>query len=228
MELDELNDVELARLDVFLTNIGGDAMSLEAVDGYFAAMICGPEQIGPMEAVPAIWGEDFAFESVDEATEITDLLMRHWNTIATALQRSLTTDEVYWPLLFEDEDGQALGNDWAVGFMQGVDAQSGSWEVLFEDAEAAEIVVPMLMLAHEHDPDPEMRPEPIKDAQRGEIIEWMAAGLADAYRYFAEARMPPVDQVRREGPKIGRNDPCPCASGKKYKNCCGSGGPTVH
>ncbi|MBC6995220.1 SEC-C domain-containing protein [Lewinella lacunae] len=25
----------------------------------------------------------------------------------------------------------------------------------------------------------------------------------------------------RKGPKIGRNAPCPCGSGKKYKNCCG-------
>ena len=33
---------------------------------------------------------------------------------------------------------------------------------------------------------------------------------------------PDVDRtVRREEPKIGRNDPCPCGSGKKYKNCCG-------
>jgi SEC-C motif-containing protein len=28
--------------------------------------------------------------------------------------------------------------------------------------------------------------------------------------------------VQREGPKIGRNDPCVCGSGKKYKKCCGS------
>jgi uncharacterized protein YecA (UPF0149 family) len=27
--------------------------------------------------------------------------------------------------------------------------------------------------------------------------------------------------VKREGPKVGRNDPCPCGSGKKYKKCCG-------
>ena len=27
--------------------------------------------------------------------------------------------------------------------------------------------------------------------------------------------------VVNEGPKVGRNDPCPCGSGKKYKNCCG-------
>src|SRR6202023_1004637 len=30
-----------------------------------------------------------------------------------------------------------------------------------------------------------------------------------------------IPSVRRETPKVGRNDPCPCGSGKKYKNCCG-------
>jgi preprotein translocase subunit SecA len=32
---------------------------------------------------------------------------------------------------------------------------------------------------------------------------------------------PPLEQHRRESPKVGRNDPCPCGSGKKYKKCCG-------
>jgi SEC-C motif-containing protein len=31
-----------------------------------------------------------------------------------------------------------------------------------------------------------------------------------------------VETVRRESPKIGRNDPCSCGSGKKYKKCCGA------
>ena len=29
------------------------------------------------------------------------------------------------------------------------------------------------------------------------------------------------EPIRNEGPKVGRNDPCPCGSGRKYKNCCG-------
>ncbi|MDR3337587.1 MAG: SEC-C domain-containing protein, partial [Treponema sp.] len=37
-----------------------------------------------------------------------------------------------------------------------------------------------------------------------------------------EDRDDEVQTVRREGPKIGRNDPCPCGSGKKYKKCCGA------
>ena len=31
----------------------------------------------------------------------------------------------------------------------------------------------------------------------------------------------PNKPVRREAPRVGRNDPCPCGSGKKYKQCCG-------
>ena len=30
----------------------------------------------------------------------------------------------------------------------------------------------------------------------------------------------PVEPIRNRGEKVGRNDPCPCGSGKKYKKCC--------
>lgn len=39
--------------------------------------------------------------------------------------------------------------------------------------------------------------------------------------YFMDASAPKPVQSVRQGPKIGRNDPCPCESGKKYKKCCG-------
>jgi SEC-C motif-containing protein len=37
---------------------------------------------------------------------------------------------------------------------------------------------------------------------------------------FLDAQALHPGPIRREGPKIGRNDPCPCGSGKKYKKCC--------
>ena len=40
--------------------------------------------------------------------------------------------------------------------------------------------------------------------------------------YFYDAEVPSVKQVINESPKIGRNDPCSCGSGKKYKKCCGA------
>lgn len=39
--------------------------------------------------------------------------------------------------------------------------------------------------------------------------------------YYVDGVIHNAEPVRREGPKIGRNDPCPCGSGKKYKKCCG-------
>lgn len=39
--------------------------------------------------------------------------------------------------------------------------------------------------------------------------------------YYVEGTAHKPVGYRREGPKIGRNDPCPCGSGKKYKKCCG-------
>jgi len=34
--------------------------------------------------------------------------------------------------------------------------------------------------------------------------------------------VPETKTVKHEGSKTGRNDPCPCGSGKKYKKCCGA------
>ena len=49
----------------------------------------------------------------------------------------------------------------------------------------------------------------------------MAASQQAAARQSANAGAVSPVQVIRTAPKVGRNDPCPCGSGKKYKNCCG-------
>ena len=46
----------------------------------------------------------------------------------------------------------------------------------------------------------------------------------DGIWYFVDGRTPPIKQRVRETPKIGRNDPCFCGSGKKFKKCCGNSG----
>jgi preprotein translocase subunit SecA len=46
----------------------------------------------------------------------------------------------------------------------------------------------------------------------------------DQARMAGSGDLQPVQQVVRGAAKIGRNDPCPCGSGKKYKRCCGASG----
>ena len=86
-------------------------------------------------------------------------------------------------------------------------------------------MLPVLMLYHEHDEDPELRPGPIGPEKREEIIVQMAAGILRAYRYFRQHQRRVAStygpEPQRSPGKIGRNEPCPCGSGKKYKRCCG-------
>ncbi len=226
-----LTDAELDRLGDFLKSCkGGRAMNIEQVDGFFAALIAGPETVMPSEYYPEVFGGEMSdvceFGSLDEANEILGLMMRHWNSVAATLHKG----DVYVPLLLEDENGVALGNDWARGFMRGMGMRHDAWAKLVNDEAHVGCLIPMMMLYHEHDEDPEMRPEPISPEKREEIIVHMAAGLVRTYEYFRAHREayagPHTREHRRTASKVGRNEPCPCGSGKKYKKCCG--GATVN
>ena len=61
------------------------------------------------------------------------------------------------------------------------------------------------------------------DTKRQETVKITGAALEAIHSVDGGSKIgTDVDRtVRNEGPKIGRNDPCPCGSGKKYKNCCG-------
>ncbi len=226
-----LTESEFDRLGEFLESChGGLAMNIEEVDGFFAALIAGPDLVAPSEYLPEVFGseklDDHVFEDLDQANDILGLLTRHWNTIAATLYN----DDLYSPILFEDENGVCAGNDWAWGFMCGVDMRHESWAEFINDDEHSGWMLPVLILYHEHDEDPEMRPPPITPEKREDIIAHMVAGLLGAYRHFRPERRSFANNLTREpqrnAGKMGLNDPCPCGSGKKYKRCCG--GATIH
>jgi uncharacterized protein len=124
------------------------------------------------------------FSGLDEAQEILNLMMRHWNKIASTLYKG----EIHVPLIFEDEKGELHGNDWARGFMRGMHTRHDGWAELINDEKYGGSLSPMMMLYHEHDEDPEMRPKPISAEQLEEVISLTAAGLMNAYEYFRKAR----------------------------------------
>src|SRR5262245_22910896 len=206
------------------------AMNVEMVDGFFAALICGPDAVHPSEYLRVIWGGDRiggekGWRDDAEMQEFFDLLMRHWNSVAG----TLNAGEPFLPFLLEGDDGVARGNDWAEGFARGMKLRSDDWAELFNDERHAGLLVPILALAHERDPDPTMRPykEPIDAERREQLIVGSAAGVVGIYRYFASRRhsAAPTSRERsthrRSERKVGRNEPCPCGSGVKFKKCCG-------
>ena len=230
-----LTDAEYDRLADALNRFHGEgAMNLEQLDGFFAALICGPAPVHPSEYLPEIWGGDMAdeeaFENRQQLKDFLDLVLRHWNAIADTLQ----SGDMHMPLLLEDDQGITHANDWGQGFMRGMALRRADWGELLNDEDEGGWIIPIFALAHEHDPDPTMRPyqEPISADQRKDLIAYAAAGVTAIYRYFEPRRRMLADlrsehsTYRRTRPKIGRNDPCSCGSGKKYKHCCGK--PTLH
>ena len=65
-----------------------------------------------------------------------------------------------------------------------------------------------------------------ENVQRKETAEITGAGLEDTAINLVDGTVKPKEgglnkTIVKTEPKVGRNDPCPCGSGKKYKNCCG-------
>lgn len=227
-----LGDPEYDRLDSILNRFKNEnAMNLEAVDGFFAALISSPQMTPPSVYLQEVWGggemsDKEAFGDGQEFKEFMNLIMRHWNDVS----RRLHDSEVFFPVLIQDSDGNAEANDWANGFVRGMKLHYEDWAELIEDEKNSGALVPILTLAHEHDPDPELRPykEPITKERREQLIDGLAAGTMRIYEYFESHRRMAVSAIkegntyRRKTPKVGRNESCPCGSGRKYKRCCGN------
>jgi uncharacterized protein len=218
-----LSDDELDQLTEFLDDLPSPtAMNIERMDGFFCALVVGPELVMPSEYWPHVIGGESAehgpaFDSMEQAQTIMGMFTRHWNSIARTLERG----DIYVPIVVLDDNDQALGNEWAKGFMHGVGLRAASWQTFLHDEERAGSIVPMMALAHENDPDPKSRFESPSPEKRTELLQMMTAGIVQMYRHFAPMRAQPIiSTFVRSQPKTGRNEPCPCGSGKKYKQCC--------
>ncbi len=224
--LQPLTETELDRLEAFLGTLKNkDALTLEGLDGLFCALIASPEAVAPSQYLPIIWGgelpDENAFASLDEANETLALIMRHWNCIITELDR----DTVHLPVVLEPGPDGVIGRAWARGFMRGVKMAPKPWNELFQsETEGQLLAIPLVA----GEMDEKWPPEPLTKEKSDELLMWMGAGFARSYRHFAAARRAAAMNhyesatYRRTDPKVGRNEPCPCGSGRKFKHCCGA------
>src|SRR5665811_2584260 len=181
MKPEPLTDAELDHLSAILEQFGYKrSMNLEQLDGFLAALICGPELVPPSKYLPKIWGDRSVFKDTSSAQEFLSLIMRHWNAVAD----TLNSGEVYLPLLLEDESGIALGNDWANGFLRGMELGKDDWDLMLDDEDHGGSLIAIFALANENNPDPEMRSykDSISTELRETLIVGAAAGTTQIYR----------------------------------------------
>jgi uncharacterized protein len=206
---------ELERLDEFLLSdaVADDGMLLSQYDGLVAGLLVSPDLIMPGEWLPLVWGDQPPeFDTEDQAKDVIGLLMAHYNDVQDSLAR-----DRYASILDVDFDDSPIWELWIEGFWQAVMLRPEAWLALGEDADD-EVAGAMFGLSRLY----EIASTPSAELEPLEVDEMLTATAADIIPFLVGT----LDRARRARfrqaprPKTGRNDPCPCGSGKKFKKCC--------
>ena len=198
-----------------------EVMTLAELDGFLAAIAIGPEPIAPDEWLPIIWNaEEPVFADDDQAASVTRAIHGHYDAVVR-----LVAAGRYMPLFEIGDDDESLPQSWAIGFMTAAGLRLEAWSQLFQSEQDDTIAYPILALCDDENGQPLLELS-AKDrkfllAQAPDLI---AQAVIDIAGYWQDRNKPPPAGAIavRTTPKIGRNDPCPCGSGKKYKKCCGA------
>lgn len=226
MHLDEpLSDKEFDELDKFLLSdrCGDEGMAMDSLHGFLTAIVIGPVMVPFSEWLPHVWGKTSesgpTFKTPKECERITGLIARFMNEIAITME---VAPKEFEPLFCEHEwEGHRVldGEAWAWGFWEGMQMRAEAWEPIWT-SNLADMMRPIYLLGAEEIEEEEMLlvDTPMKTHK---LTVEMEAAIPHVMQYWAPLRTSGVETVQRATPKVGRNDDCPCGSGKKFKKCCG-------
>ena len=222
----------------------------EFCEGFLAALVCCRRQIDADEWLPVLLGLDEGGSFADDAQRETFLSLweRRFGEVRVALDteiQALDEDKAYAPEVMdvrgaiaslppeereevEGEDIPSFAQVWALGFMYAIESWPEEWEAP-KDKDAAkwhDLSLQAIVALTEDDTDEatlsafgEDGPPSVSENRLnayGEAL-WAVYDLREIWRNIG----PRVQQVIK-GDVPGRNDPCSCGSGKKYKKCCGA------
>jgi uncharacterized protein len=209
------------RLDGALADLPvEEPMLLTELDGFLTGLLVSPETILPGEWMTVVWGSE-----ADGIPPFEDPLDVQWFAGAVAarhdeIARDLARGKLQ-PILDRDErDGEVLWEYWIDGFAEATALRPDAWEALADDPERAapwSRLATLIAVARDESDLDSMEVNALQDRAAAELID------AVQMLYAAQARVgiPPPVALAATVPNAGRNDPCPCGSGKKHKRCCG-------
>lgn len=241
-------DAQEAVLDA-LREHDGTVPDWEYCEGFLCALVCTRREVAAEEYWPAMLGDVFR---PMEHMEFVWRWQRRWQEVADALDapvQTLDDERCYHPEVLDhrgawlalpqqERDGHdaaavwdslpSYGEHWALGFADGVEWLADEWAPP-RDADGADMLAHALdainallepdndtpaVSMHEDDAPPSVSQARL-DAYAQAI--WAVYDLRQLWKSLG-----PRQQTVRRGNEPGRNDPCPCGSGKKYKKCHGA------
>jgi yecA family protein len=216
-------------------------LTLHGVYGLFHGCIATPGIVMPSEYFPMIQGKDREFETLDQAREFMGQLMGLWNLIAHWVPETevcIMPNVKYSDTIAGLETRAANDTFFMVCFVRGLKLGRSDKSDLSDDVvDSLESLLEIQELLEQYSDVSEMDGaneqvniqkafKLIADLEKtiGDHVARINIGLKPARMQKAQDMRPHHDYnntIRRDERKIGRNEPCPCGSGKKYKKCCG-------
>ena len=237
-------DAQEAELDVLREN-NEEIPGWEFCEGFLAALVCSRRAIPAEEYWPVLLGDNFL---PMEHMEFVWRWHRRWAEVVAALDAPVETlddERTYQPAVLDtrgavlalpegdrpDIEVAALpsyAQVWALGFLYAVESWPQDWESPRDDDAAAmldQALDSIVALTEDDDATPtvalyEEDAAPSVSEQRLDDFGAAIWGVYDL-RQLWKSLGPRIATVRKEA-ESGRNDPCPCGSGKKYKKCHGA------
>ena len=220
-----LTEQKLERLDELLLLMPDETMPLSALDGFLTALILSPEEIPVSEWLPVVWGEAEAnlFQQADIMKEASGLLMAHFNGLGAQLENPRHEIDPEFTYIDVPEHEGIIWESWVSGFFHAVALRQGAWDAAIGSAEEeASSCFAILRALESVSSEDCALPQETQDwliESAPSLIPFSVTGL----NKWRLSRRQGYDRTPlRLHAKTGRNDPCPCGSGKKFKKCCGA------
>jgi uncharacterized protein len=232
-----LSEEEYEELDQFLLSLEYEEaiFCVSELDGFFTAVASGPETIVPSQWLPVIWGDDEHspdWESEQDFQHIFGLFIRHLNSTAATLMEAPMEFEPGFMECTVEGKRHVVVDEWCEGYMRAVALHPERWAEMPQAYE--DYLAPMLMFTTKEgweqldvmeQQEIEFWQNQIAPAARRIHAYWLEQRGGSAAPQYHPTLLPTTaandEPFVRESPKTGRNDTCPCGSGKKYKKCCG-------
>jgi uncharacterized protein len=196
-----LSQNELVALTLYLERENAP-LSLSGLHGMIAAVATAPGLIPPAAWIPSALGEASP-ATQKEGERVLGKLMRLYNQTVRELEQGKPT---------------LLGSDrqqWCAGYLSGAELDP-TW---MENDEWSDLLAPIRFAAEGKAPDKAKDPEGLLRR----CIDNVEGFAADIHSFFSARRKAELQAATKPAvsQKVGRNETCPCGSGKKFKKCCG-------